>query len=79
MSPKQIFKAWRKKYFRNYFPEEQQIRINYFKNNVETISKHNSAHISSYEMGANKFADLSDEEFQCKNIIKLSLLFNELA
>lgn len=37
------------------------MRIKYFERTVETISNHNSGHQSSYEMAANKFADLSDE------------------
>lgn len=64
MNPNGKFKGWMKKYLRNYGPEEEQIRFDYFQRNLQLIENHNTGQQSSYEMAANKFADLSDDEFR---------------
>ncbi|CAG9860739.1 unnamed protein product [Phyllotreta striolata] len=58
------FKITHKKSYET--PEEEQLRYKIYQDNVEKINRHNSryeAGLESYTMAANKFADLTKQEF----------------
>lgn len=59
------FLAWKGKFNKVYeSPEETLLRRSIFKKNLDRIQKHNAAKTSSFWMGANKFADLTVEEYR---------------
>ena len=62
-------KKWMVKYGRVYLNQtEKNKRFNIFKQNFEYINSFNSAQNSSYQLGLNQFADLTEEEFLASHI-----------
>lgn len=58
------YEIWLAQYGRKHVnSEEQEKRFNIFKDNVEYIDKFNNEGNRTYKLGANKFADLTHEEF----------------
>ncbi|XP_065626004.1 ervatamin-C, partial [Quercus suber] len=60
----EIYELWLAQYGRNYVNSiDQEKRFNVFKDNVEYIDKFNNEGNRTFKLGANKFADLTHEEF----------------
>ncbi|XP_075665578.1 ananain-like [Castanea sativa] len=58
------YELWLAQYGRKHVnSEEQEKRFNIFKDNVEYIDKFNNEGNRTFKLGANKFADLTHEEF----------------
>ncbi|KAM3748329.1 hypothetical protein ACB098_05G100300 [Castanea mollissima] len=75
------YELWLAQYGRKHVnSEEQEKRFNIFKDNVEYIDKFNNEGNRTFKLGANKFADLTHEEFLASytsnNIPTLSSYFN---
>ncbi|KAI5067315.1 hypothetical protein GOP47_0018296 [Adiantum capillus-veneris] len=64
-SPESIFDAWLKRFPRAYVSErrEREHRLRIFSDNLHYVYLHNLRN-SSYKLGLNKFADLSNQEFR---------------
>lgn len=57
------FTAWKLKHKKIYGHAEELYRLQVYKRNLEVINAHNANPQKTYKMEANKFADLTDEEF----------------
>ena len=69
-----IFSRWKKKYNRTYAPEEDRKRFDIFRRNYIKIKEHNSRYksrLESFRLSANKFADISDKEFEQAALLSL--------
>ncbi|KAL2609161.1 hypothetical protein R1flu_027734 [Riccia fluitans] len=59
-----LFSAWEKKHGKKYLSDEERShRMKVFKENLEYIDAHNKEE-SSYSLGLNRFADLTNEEYR---------------
>ncbi|KAJ8924889.1 hypothetical protein NQ315_001045 [Exocentrus adspersus] len=63
----QLWEKYKATYHKSYkTPAEENQRFKIFQNNLKQINRHNEKHqkgLASYEMGVNKFADLTVDEF----------------
>jgi hypothetical protein len=60
----QAFQSFVSKHNRNYLTKEEfNARLSIFKNNLDIIKSHDASK-EGYEVGLNKFADMSPEEFE---------------
>ncbi|KAK9097334.1 hypothetical protein Sjap_022831 [Stephania japonica] len=61
----QMFESWLAKHGKAYNAlGEKESRFDVFKDNLRFVDEHNSEENKSYEVGLNKFADLTNEEFR---------------
>lgn len=67
-----LFKAWRRQ-FPHVDIDDEEVRFNIFKHNLEKIIDHNLYGNEDYKMGANEFMHLSWEEFRSMYIRGLQL------
>ena len=73
-------KQWMAHYGRAYKDtEEEAIRFNIFKDNVEYIESFNRAANKPYNLGVNQFANLTNEEFKQRNRFKRHVYSTELS
>ena len=67
------FELWKAKYGKTYTSREEAYRISIWLKNLEFVEAHNQRHRlgeETYEVEMNGFADLSNEEFGAKYLIK---------
>ena len=61
------WQAFKRQFGRVYQPEEEHFRRQVFADNLEYIKRHNAefdAGRSTFQLGVNQFADLTNEEFR---------------
>eukprot|EP01018_Ginkgo_biloba_P035980 Gb_19134 [translate_table: standard] len=67
-----LFGLWRSRHGKMYQSHHEEAkRLQIFKGNLEYIHAHNSRNSSTYWLGLNKFADLTNEEFRARYLGKI--------
>lgn len=62
-----IYESWLVKHRKNYNAlGEKEKRFEIFKDNLKFVDEHNNAGESTFKLGLNKFADLTNDEFRSK-------------
>ena len=61
-----MFDKFKTNFNKKYSSEEEKIRFEIFKMNVDEISVHNSKPQITYKLGINEFSDMTKEEFKMK-------------
>ena len=61
-----MFDKFKTNFNKKYSSEEEKIRFEIFKMNVDEISVHNSKPQITYKLGINEFSDMKKEEFKMK-------------
>ncbi|PIN21688.1 Cysteine proteinase Cathepsin L [Handroanthus impetiginosus] len=62
-----LFDSWCKEYGKTYASEQEKAhRLKVFEENYEFVTRHNTRGNSSYTLGLNAFADLTNQEFKAR-------------
>jgi len=68
--PNKQFESFKARYGKTYNVDEEEYRRSVFKTNLDRITVHNSDDSQTYEMGVTQFADLTNDEFVDKILMK---------
>jgi len=63
---KELWAAWKEHHNKEYYEDEEPVRMKIFVNNHNKINAHNNAGNSTVTLGINQFADLTADEFQAQ-------------